>query len=73
MWDTMIRLRSGSTLPWMCVGDFNEVLLREEQMGLNERDVSHVAGFREAIYLCGFEDICYVGVDWTFEIRVSGG
>lgn len=29
-WDTMIGLRGESTLPWVCIGDFNEVLRREE-------------------------------------------
>uniref|UniRef100_A0A453D6F8 Endonuclease/exonuclease/phosphatase domain-containing protein n=1 Tax=Aegilops tauschii subsp. strangulata TaxID=200361 RepID=A0A453D6F8_AEGTS len=62
-----------STLPWMCIGDFNEVLRREEQMGPNERDVSQMTGFREAIDLCGLDDLGYIGVAWTFEKKVAGG
>ena len=35
-WDTMKFLRGESTLPWLCIGDFNEILRPEEQMGPNE-------------------------------------
>lgn len=37
-WDMLRFLRGESTLPWMCLGDFNEVLRREEHMGVNERE-----------------------------------
>lgn len=57
----------------MCIGDFNEVLRREEQMGPNERDVSQMGGFREAIDLYGLDDLGYIGLDWTFEKWVVGG
>lgn len=69
----MTWLRRESTLPWLCIGDFNEFLRREEQMGPNERDVSQMVGFREAIDLCGLDDLGYIGVDWTFEMQVMGG
>ena len=72
-WDTMAPLRGESTLPWLCIGDFNEVLRREEQMGPNLQDVSQMGGFREATNLCGLDDLGYIGVDWTFEKRVAGG
>ena len=39
-WNTMKRLRGESTLSWMCIGDFNEILRPEEQHGPNERDSS---------------------------------
>ena len=69
----MIRLRGESTLPWICMGDFNEILRPEEQWGPNERDSSKMAGFREAVDLCGLADIGYKGLDWTFEKRIAGG
>lgn len=69
----MARLRGESTLPWLCIGDFNEILRREEQIGPNERDEAQMAGFREAIDLCNLADIGYIGFDWTFEKKVQGG
>lgn len=67
-WDMMSFLRGESTLPWACIGDFNEILRKEEQFGLNEQ-----FGFREAVDLCGLCDRGYVGMDWTFEKKVAGG
>lgn len=72
-WDMMKFLRSTSTLVWACIGDFNECLRSEEQLGPNERDTSQIAAFREAVDLCALSDIGYSGVDWTFEKKVRGG
>lgn len=55
----MIWLRGESNLPWMCIWDFNEVLRREEHVGPNERDVSHMGGFRNVVDLCGLESWWY--------------
>jgi hypothetical protein len=30
-------------------------------------------GFREAVYICGLCDIGYIGLDWNFEKKVTGG
>lgn len=54
----------------MCIGDFNVVLRGEEQMGPNERDVSHMRGFQEAIDLIGLDDRGYIGVDSKFEKKL---
>jgi hypothetical protein len=35
-WDMMKRIRAASSLPWMCIGDFNEVLHRHEHDGVGE-------------------------------------
>ena len=69
----MKRLRGESTLPWVCIGDFNEVLRPEEQMGPNPRDSSQIAGFRDAVDVCGLYDLGYKGLDWTWEKRVARG
>ena len=60
-------------MPWLCIGDFNEILRREEQIGPNERDEAQMTGFREAVDLCNLADIGYIGLDWTFEKKVHGG
>lgn len=70
-WNTMMRLRSESTLPWICIGDFNEILRSEEQFGPNERDSSQIAGFREAVDVCGLNDLGYIGLDWTFKRKIN--
>jgi hypothetical protein len=72
-WDMLKYIRSTNDLPWLCVGDFNEVLHREEHVGVNERSWTQIAGFREAVDVCGLYDLGYRGVPWTFEKRVAGG
>jgi hypothetical protein len=32
-WDLMKQIRSDTNLPWVCMGDFIEILRREEQLG----------------------------------------
>jgi hypothetical protein len=72
-WDMMRYLKADSDLPCCCIGDFNEVLRREEQMGPNEREMAQINLFREVVDACQLCDIGYVGLDWTFERRVQGG
>jgi hypothetical protein len=71
-WDMMRFLKADCDLPWACIGDFNEVLRREEQMGPNERDMTQINKFREVVDACQLCDIGYRGLDWTFERRVQG-
>jgi hypothetical protein len=65
-WDMMCFLKTDSDLSWLCLGDFNEVLRRQEQMGPNERKMAGINLFREVVDACRLCDIGYVGLDWTF-------
>ena len=44
-WDIMKQMRSDTDLPWICIGDFNEILRREEQLGPNSREEYLMEGF----------------------------
>ena len=72
-WDLLKDLKAKSDLPWVCMGDFNEVLRREEHFGVGERDEAQMRGFRDAVDICGLSDLGYTGLDWTFEKKVRGG
>jgi hypothetical protein len=72
-WDMLKYIRGSNDLPWLCIGDFNEVLHREEHMGVNERSWAQIAGFRDVVDVCGLCDLGYRGVPWTFEKKVAGG
>jgi hypothetical protein len=69
----MKQMRSNMDLPWVCIGDFNEILKREELLGPNNREEYLMEGFQEAIDVCQLCDIGYIGLDWTFEKKVAGG
>ena len=72
-WNTMKSLASTSTLPWTCMGDFNEVLRAEEHVGTGTRRPAQIGGFWDAVDVCGLVDLWYTGRSWTFEKKISGG
>jgi hypothetical protein len=61
-WHLLQFLRCSSSLPWLCAGDFNEVLSEEEHFGSRERGEWRMAGFREVVNLCGFSDLGFSGL-----------
>jgi hypothetical protein len=72
-WDMLKFIKASSPLPWMCIGDFNEVLLWEEHMGVNERSNTRIQAFRDMVDICEPMDLGYTGTAWTFEKKVVGG
>jgi hypothetical protein len=66
-------IKSYSDLPWVCIGDFNEVLHRSELNGVQERSNAQMASFREMVDVCGLLDLGFKGRSWTFEKKVAGG
>jgi hypothetical protein len=73
MWDLLKFLRSESDLPWVCIGDNNEVLHVEEHDGVGQQDNRQMLGFREAVDVTGLCDLGFIGNPWTFEKTVCGG
>ena len=71
-WYLMRFLRAQSSVPWLCVGDFNEVLSVEEQFGVNEREQWQVAAFQDAVNDCGFTDLGFHGLPFTWDNRQEG-
>ena len=55
-------------LPWLCYGDFNEILSREEKLGGGgvPRPQRQMDGFRELVNIYGFKDLGYSGPDFTW-------
>ena len=53
-------------LPWMCFRDFNEIVSMEEKRGGVMRPQKQMDDFREAIHECGFKDLGYCGLDFTW-------
>jgi endonuclease/exonuclease/phosphatase family metal-dependent hydrolase len=72
-WDLMKFSSSSSPYPWVCVGDFNEVLHQHEHCGVQERSHAQIAGFRDAVDVCGLQDLGFEGVKCTFEKKIAGG
>jgi hypothetical protein len=72
-WDLLRWLSTRSVLPWLCAGDFNEVLHANEQFGGQGRSERQMEGFREAVEICGFNDLGYIGLPYTWDNRQPVG
>ena len=72
-WDRLRSIASLSPLPWLCIGDFNEVLRHDEYSGVGQQSNAQIQGFRDMVDDCMLMDIGYTGLFWTFEKRVRGG
>ena len=44
-WTLLRRLAGLSSLPWVCVGDFNEIVGDVEKMGGNRKNWKHISDF----------------------------
>jgi hypothetical protein len=57
-WSLLKFIKSSSSLPWVCIGDFNEVLHQSEHGGVQERSRAQIEGFREMVDVCNLNDWC---------------
>jgi hypothetical protein len=72
-WDALRYLRRQDNLPWLCAGDFNEIVRQEEQMGGNRRGAAQMERFRDCLSDCGLADLGFSGYAFTWNNRRDGG
>ena len=65
-WMLLRHLRSQSEVPWMVLGDFNEITRIEEQLGQVDRNVAQMSSFREALLDCDLLDLGFSGPACTW-------
>ena len=66
-WFLMRFLRAQSDDPWLCVGDFNEVLAADEQIGGNEREQWQISAFQDVVNDCDLTDLGFHGLPYTWD------
>jgi hypothetical protein len=66
-WDMLKDISTTSMLPWLCIGDFNEVLRPDEHEGIGHRSQAQIQGFRDAVDICELIDLGFKGHFWTWE------
>jgi hypothetical protein len=71
-WEALRYLKSQDNLPWLCMGDFNEIASQSEQQGGNPRNQSQMDVFRECLSFCGLTYLGYKGYDFTWSNRRDG-
>ena len=70
-WSLIANLNN-SALPWLCFGDFNEILAQEEKKGGLLKPQAAIDKFRKAVNECNFRDLGYTGYPYTWSNNRSG-
>lgn len=68
-WELLKLLKGSSDLPWLCAGDFNEVLHANEHFRGQGRSERQMQGFRDVVDDCGFVDLGFIGLPYTWDNR----
>ncbi|XP_031116377.1 uncharacterized protein LOC116020030 [Ipomoea triloba] len=66
-WDLLRSLATRSTLPWVVLGDFNDLLFQHEKRGGNPHPEALLRGFGEAIDDCQLSQLPMHGYRFTWE------
>ncbi|KAK9724485.1 hypothetical protein RND81_05G076200 [Saponaria officinalis] len=65
-WQLLRDIKAFSTLPWLVIGDFNQILFKDEKKGGAPRSQREMDDFREAMDDCGLADLGYEGEAFTW-------
>ncbi|KAK2662525.1 hypothetical protein Ddye_001099 [Dipteronia dyeriana] len=65
-WTILRRLAGMVSLPWIFLGDFNEILDSVEKLGGIPKSWNLLSDFRETLDDCGLEDLGYIGPKFTW-------
>lgn len=65
-WDLLCQLISLSTLPWCCLGDFNDMLSSSDKKGNVDHPNWCLQGFREAVISYDLHDVPLEGYPFTW-------
>lgn len=71
-WSMLRMLGSKPKLPWCCLRDFNELLEVQDKKGGVPRAQSQMHMFRDALDHCGFVDLRFSRLDFTWHGRRRG-
>ncbi|KAH9786028.1 reverse transcriptase domain-containing protein [Citrus sinensis] len=66
-WELLRSLSSISSLPWVCIGDFNDLLHNSEKRGRCQHPNWKLQGFRAAVSDSGLVDLGMEGYQYTCE------
>ena len=72
-WSLLKSLSNYSQLPWLVIGDFNELVgLSEKESGAS-RPASQMERFKEVIDVCGLKDLGFIGPRFTWLYQKFNG
>jgi exonuclease III len=65
-WALLEHLKQFRPQPWVCIGDFNEILTQGEKTGAVLRKERQMDQFREALEGCNLHDLGFTGAPFTW-------
>ena len=71
-WALLDHLHRLVSHPWLCMGDFNEVMLASEHRGQHPRPERQMRAFRKVLAHCQLGDMGFQGVEFTWDNRRRG-
>jgi exonuclease III len=66
LWDNLKIIAGLNNLPWVMLGDFNDILLCEEKWGGNRPSNSRIREFRNCLNACNMIDLGFSGPKYTW-------
>ena len=72
-WTLLHHLSSQLVLPWVCIGDFNEITRVGEKSGGLVRPENQMRSFRECLDFCALKDLGSSGLPYTWSNRRFDG
>ncbi|KAK2647288.1 hypothetical protein Ddye_014777 [Dipteronia dyeriana] len=73
VWNLLQHLHGMAQLPWLCSGDFNEILSADEKVGGLPRSRLMIENFRVTLEYYGFDDLGFQGSRFTWSNKRAGG
>ncbi|KAK2665571.1 hypothetical protein Ddye_004145 [Dipteronia dyeriana] len=71
-WTLLRRLAGLYNMPWVVLGDFNEIMCDSENVGGSNKNWRDMARFREAVDDSNLEDMGFVGAKFTWSNKRDG-
>ena len=65
-WEQLQRLDPGEQCPWLCCGDFNDLLYNFEKKGGRARSLMSLVDFQNFMLKCNMEDLGAKGMEFTW-------
>ncbi|XP_071722612.1 uncharacterized protein [Rutidosis leptorrhynchoides] len=66
LWDELRQISHYNTLPWVCAGDFNEIIYRWEKVGKRPANQHRMHSFCELLNDCSLMDVASKGCAFTW-------
>ena len=66
LWSNIKEVGHLHTLPWLMIGDFNEVLCGEDKFGGNQVNINWAMEFKACLDSCSFVDLGFAGPKYTW-------